>query len=403
MATTTGTILFPIVLDRSRSFPSFHNHFMDALSLLHDLVAANSVNPSLVPGAAGEAEAAEVSRAAMAKAGLDVVMQEAAPGRPNAIGVLEGREPGPSMMFCGHIDTVGVEGMADPFTPRVENGRLYGRGSQDMKSGVAAMIAAAADLARSWTRGRLIVACVVDEEHMSLGAEALVREWRADMAVVTEPTDLRLATGHKGFAWVDVVTRGRAAHGSRPDEGRDAIARMGRVLVALEARDRELRARPPVPIQGTGSLHASIIHGGHELSSYPDRCVLQMERRTVSGEDAASVEREIDYLLAQLRREDPEFQGQATVTAYRPAYSLDAAHALPTAIGQALSRAGRTAEPTGMTFWTDAAILAGAGIPSILFGPGGAGLHSNVEYVNVDDVGTCRDVLVHATRTLTGN
>ncbi len=125
---------------------------------------------------------------------------------------------------------------------------------------------------------------------MSLGAEALVRDWRADMAIVTEPTDLRLAIGHKGFAWVEIVTRGRAAHGSRPDEGRDAIARMGRVLVALEARDRELRARPPVAFQGTGSLHASLIKGGHELSSYPDRCTLQMERRTVSGEDEQVVD-----------------------------------------------------------------------------------------------------------------
>jgi acetylornithine deacetylase len=373
---------------------------MDPLPLLSDLVAANSVNPSLVPGAAGEAAAAEVARAAMMAAGLDVVMQEAAPGRPNAIGMLEGRQPGPSMMFCGHIDTVGVEGMTNPFTPRVENGRLYGRGSQDMKGGVAAMIAAAGVLARSWARGRLIVAAVVDEEHMSLGAEALVREWRSDMAVVTEPTDLRLAIGHKGFAWVDIVTRGRAAHGSRPEDGRDAIARMGRVLVALETRDRDLRARVPVAFQGTGSLHASIIRGGHELSSYPDHCLLQMERRTVSGEDAASVEREIDYLLARLRHEDPEFQGQASVTAYRSAYRLDAAHVLPQAIGAALGRAGQPSEPAGMSFWTDAAILAGAGIPSVLFGPGGAGLHSTVEYVNVDDVTICRDVLVDATRAL---
>ena len=376
---------------------------MDPLPLLADLVAANSINPSLVPGAAGEAQAAEVARAAMAAAGLDVVMQEAAPGRPNAIGVLESRTPGPAMMFCGHLDTVGIEGMTDPFSPRTEGGRLYGRGAQDMKGGVAAMIAAAGVLAKSWSRGKLIVAAVVDEEHMSLGAEALVREWRADMAVVTEPTDLRLAVGHKGFAWVDIVTRGRSAHGSRPEEGRDAIARMGRVLVALEARDRELRARAPVTFQGTGSLHASIIKGGHELSSYPDRCTLQIERRTVSGEDAATVEREVEYVLARLRHDDREFQAQAEVTAYRAAYRLDAGHALPTAMGAALSRAGCSPEPTGMSFWTDAAILAGAGIPSVLFGPGGAGLHSAVEYVNIDDVTTCRDVLVDATRKLTGN
>jgi acetylornithine deacetylase/succinyl-diaminopimelate desuccinylase-like protein len=259
---------------------------MDPIPLLCDLVAANSINPVLVPDAPGEAEVAHVVAHAMARAGLDVVRQDAAPDRPNVIGVLEGREPGPTVMFCGHLDTVGVDGMRDPFVPRIEGGRLYGRGAQDMKGGVAAMIAAAAELVSDWSRGRLIVAGVVDEEHMSLGAEALVRQWRADYAVVTEPTDLRLAIGHKGFAWIDVVTRGRAAHGSRPEEGRDAIARMGRVLVALEARDRELRARAPVPFQGTGSLHASIIRGGAELSSYPAECVLHMERRTVSEETA---------------------------------------------------------------------------------------------------------------------
>jgi acetylornithine deacetylase len=373
---------------------------VDPLPLLHDLVAVNSVNPSLVPGAPGEAAVADVARAAMTAAGLDVVLQEAAPGRPNVIGLLDGREPGPAMMFCGHIDTVGVEGMTAPFTPRMEDGRLYGRGAQDMKGGVAAMIAAAGVLARSWIRGRLIVAAVIDEEHMSLGAEALVREYRADMAVVTEPTDLRVAVGHKGFAWVDIETHGRAAHGSRPDEGRDAIAMMGRVLVALEARDRELRARPAVPFQGTASLHASLISGGRELSSYPDRCLLHMERRTVSGEDAASVAREVEDLIARLRTADTDFRATQTVTAYRSAYRLDPGHPLPTAFTQAVGAAGHSGELAGMSFWTDASVLADAGIPSILFGPGGAGLHSLEEYVRVADVMTCRDVLVAATRAL---
>ncbi len=243
---------------------------MDPIPVLQDLVSVNSINPSLVPGAPGEGAVGEVAADAMRKAGLDVVFQEAAPGRRNVIGVLDAPTPGPAVMFCGHIDTVGVDGMTDPFVPRVEGGRLYARGAQDMKGGVAAMIAAAGAMASTWKRGRLIVAAVVDEEYMSIGAEALVREWRADAAIVTEPTDLQMAVGHKGFAWVEVVTRGRAAHGSRPAEGRDAIARMGRVLVLLEARDRELRARPPSPYQGTGSMHASIITGGRELSSYPD-------------------------------------------------------------------------------------------------------------------------------------
>jgi acetylornithine deacetylase len=375
---------------------------MDPIPLLCELVAANSINPVLVPGAPGEAEVAHVVAHAMVRAGLDVVRQDAAPDRPNVIGVLEGREPGPTVMFCGHLDTVGVDGMRDPFVPRVEGGRLYGRGAQDMKGGVAAMIAAAAELVSGWSRGRLIVAGVVDEEHMSLGAEALVGEWRADYAVVTEPTDLRLAIGHKGFAWLDIVTQGRAAHGSRPEEGRDAIARMGRVLVALETRDKELRARAAVPFQGTGSLHASIIRGGMELSSYPAECVLQMERRTVSGETGESVAREIDALLESLRHDDREFAAAAALTAYRPAYTLDPGHPLAGTFREALTQARLANEPTGMSFWTDAAILAGAGIPSVLFGPGGAGLHSHEEYVLVEDVRTCRDVLIDVVRRLIG-
>jgi len=376
---------------------------MDVVALLSSLVAANSVNPSLVPGAPGEAAAADVAAAAMRGAGLDVVRQDVAQGRPNVIGVLDGRARGPAIMLCGHLDTVGVEGMVDPFVPRVDGNRLYGRGAQDMKGGVAAMIAAAADVAPRWTAGRLIVACVADEEHMSLGAEALVREFRADMAVVTEPTDLQVAVGHKGFAWVGILTHGRAAHGSRPDEGRDAIAYMGRVLTALEARDRELRARPPVPFQGTGSLHASIISGGRELSSYPDRCALQMERRTVIGENDAVILAEVNAMLNDLRARDPDFTAEARVVASRPAYATSADHPLPRTLCAALSRAGRASAPTGMSFWTDAAILAGAGIPSVLFGPGGAGLHSAEEYVKLDDVEVCRDVLVAAIGAIVGS
>jgi acetylornithine deacetylase len=371
---------------------------MDPLPLLRELVSIDSVNPGLVPGAAGEAEAGDACRAALDRAGLDVIVQPVQPGRPNVIGVLEGRALGPALMLCGHLDTVGVEGMADPFVPRIERGRLFGRGSQDMKSGVAAMIAAAAVLASAWTRGRLIVAAVVDEEHASAGAEALVREWRADAAIVTEPTGLAAAVAHKGFAWLEITTRGRAAHGSRPAEGRDAILRMGRVLTALEQLDRDLQAHDPVALEGTGSLHASIIAGGRELSSYPDQCTLQLERRIVSGESGDQVEAEIARLLDRLRHEDADLDVALTRLADRPPYRVDVAHPIVSALQAAIAEAGRSAEPTGMTFWTDAAILGHAGIPTVLFGPGGAGLHGLEEYVNVDDVYVCRDVLVSTAR-----
>jgi acetylornithine deacetylase len=371
-----------------------------AISLLRELVAIDSVNPTLVAGAAGEAHVAQAIAARLRGLGLDVELQEVVPGRPNVIGVLEGRARGRSLMLCGHMDTVGVDGMAAPFDPVERDGRLYGRGAQDMKGGVAAMIDAARLVARAGLpAGRLIVAAVIDEEYASLGADALVTRWRADGAVVTEPTDLQIAIGHKGFAWFALETRGRAAHGSRPREGRDAILRMGRVLHELEALDRRLQASTPHLLMGTASLHASIIEGGRELSSYPDRCALQLERRTVAGETDAGVAREIDDILRRLRAADPEFEASLTPMLARPAYEIAPGHALPQALA-----AARTGLPggndafVGMSFWTDAAVLGSAGIPSVLFGPGGAGLHSVEEYVEIQDVLRCRDALAALAR-----
>jgi acetylornithine deacetylase len=292
--------------------------------------------------------------------------------------------------------------MDAPFSARIDDGRMYGRGSQDMKSGVAAMLGAAAALAPTWTRGKLIVAGVIDEEYESAGAEALVKKWKADAAIVTEPTDLQLAVAHKGFAWLEITTRGRAAHGSRPAEGRDAIMRMGRVLAALEERDRELQARPPAGLQGVASLHASIVSGGRELSVYPDQCVLQMERRTVTGEEGKAPLAEVEAILTRLRAKDAQFEASVRLMTSRPPYSLNASHALPQALAAALMGRKLYAMPAGASFWTDAAILAAAGIPSVLFGPAGAGLHSVEEYVELDSVTVCRDVLVDTVKSYVG-
>jgi acetylornithine deacetylase len=367
------------------------------LRLLRDLVAIDSVNPSLVPGAAGEAAIAAAIAAELRAIGLDVDVEEVAPGRPNVVGVLEGRQPGPTLMLCGHTDTVGVAGMTAPFDPLERNGLLFGRGAQDMKGGVAAMIGAARRLAESGglDAGRLLVCAVIDEEHSSLGADALVCRWHADAAVVTEPTDLAVGVAHKGFAWVEVTTQGVAAHGSRPNDGEDAILKMGRVLTGLETLDRALLAGPAHPLLGTGSLHASIINGGRELSSYPDACTLQIERRTVSGESPETALIEVEDILARARRDDPRFRGTARLVFARPSYEIDGVQNLPRALTEAVRRAGRSAETVGMSFWTDAAVLGGAGIPSVIFGPGGAGLHSVEEYVRLDEVLVCCDALVH--------
>lgn len=374
------------------------------VELLKQLIAVDSVNPSLVPGAKGEAEVARTIAAAMRAIGLDVDIQEAAPNRPNVVGTLEGTTAGRSLMLCGHIDTVGVAGMTAPFEPVERGGRVHGRGSQDMKSGVAAMIDAARVIAESGglAAGKIVVACVVDEEHASIGADALITRWRADGAVVTEPTDLQVAIAHKGFEWVEIETEGRAAHGSRPREGRDAIRLMARVLTGLDEIDRGLQARPPHPLLGTASLHASLIEGGRELSSYPDRCHLQMERRTVPGEAPGAALSEIEGLMTRLRHDDPDFKGIARPMFARPPYEIAADHDLPLAMMKAHRTAAPmhsgTVAPIGMSFWTDAAVLGDAGIPSILYGPVGAGLHSTEEWVDVASVLTCRDALVALAR-----
>ena len=370
------------------------------IHLLRDLVAIDSVNPSLVPGGAGEAGVADRIASALMAARIDVEVTEVAAGRPNVVAVVEGRRPGPTLMLCGHMDTVGVEGMTAPFEPVVRDGRLYGRGSQDMKSGVAAMVDAATEIAHrsGLERGRLVVAAVADEEHASAGAEALVAACTADAAVVTEPTDLRMATTHKGFEWVEVVTRGRAAHGSRPAEGRDAILRMGRVLARLEALDAAFAAGRAHPRLGRASLHASTIHGGQALSVYPDRCTLRLERRTVTGEAPDAGLTEVQAILAALRRAPPELDASARQLLTRPPHEIPDDHPVCRELGRALRRRDLDAAPAAMSFWTDAAILGRAGIPAVLFGPTGAGLHGAEEYVEIESVGVCRDVLVETIR-----
>jgi acetylornithine deacetylase len=367
------------------------------MRLLRDLIAIDSVNPSLVPGGAGETGVAARAADEMRAIGLDVEVTEIVPGRPNVVGVMEGPRPGPCLMFCGHLDTVGVTGMKAPFDPVERDGRIYGRGSQDMKGGLAAMVGAASRLAASGgiKAGRLILAGVADEEYASIGAESLVTRWKADAAVVTEPTDLIVAIGHKGFSWLEISTQGRAAHGSRPRDGRDAILRMGRVMSRLEQLDRDLQSRTPNPVLGTGSLHASLIEGGREMSTYPDRCVLKMERRTIIGESLDTALDEVRLILEELKRQDTDFEASVTFMFGREPYQIAEGHQLTHAICEAVLATGRDARHSGMSFWTDAAILGSAGIPTVIFGPGGAGLHGIEEYVIAEEVLACSDALAH--------
>jgi acetylornithine deacetylase/succinyl-diaminopimelate desuccinylase-like protein len=251
------------------------------IDLLADMVAIDSVNPSLVSGGAGEREVAAYVADWARDAGLEVELLEATPGRPSVVVRARGTGGGRLLLLCGHYDTVTVEGMRDP-SPRVEGDRLHGRGAYDMKAGVAAALIACREAAGLGLAGDVIVAAVADEEHASLRVQEVLATVRADAAIVTEPTELELVVAHKGFVWSEIEVTGRAAHGSRPHPGVDAIVKAGPILVGLGAPDAELGARTH-PLLGRGSVHASVIQGGEELSSYPARCVLGLERRTLPG------------------------------------------------------------------------------------------------------------------------
>ena len=376
----------------------------DSIELLRDLIAIDSVNPSLVPGAAGEKQIADFVAREMRIYGLDVEISEAAPGRPNVVGILKGKNKGASLMLCGHLDTVGVIGMKAPFDPVELDDRMYGRGSQDMKGGVAAMISAARSYALrgGLPAGELIIAAVADEEYASIGAEALVQKWKADAAIVLEPTDLQIGIAHKGFSWVEVTTRGVAAHGSRPRDGRDAILRMGRVLSGLEQLEKQLAARDPHPLVEQPSLHASLIQGGRELSTYPDLCTLQVERRLIPGEANQTALHEIQSILNDLSKSDPEFEAEAKYLFGQPSYELPSDSKVPDLLEASMKKIGKNTTRNGMSFWTDGAILGKAGIPSVVFGPGGAGLHSIEEYVRINEVIACRDAMIEFIRLFCG-
>ena len=372
----------------------------ETLELARDLVRIDSVNPRLVPGAPGEEEIARFVHNFLDHHGVVSDMVEAEPGRPNVIARLPGDDNGPSLLLCCHMDTVSAAGMQDPFEARVENGRLYGRGAHDIKGGLAAMLAATVILSKAPPKGgELLVAAVVDEEYRSSGTEALIETTQADAAIVFEPSELKVMVAHKGFAWFEIETRGVAAHGSRPSEGVEAIAHMGRVLAGLEALDHKLQSLPPHPRLGPPSIHASLIEGGRELSSYPDQCRLQIERRTIPGESETEIVAELNELLNRLSHEDDRFHSECALRFARQPYEISSSHALPQAMARAVERATqRNVEFGGLTAWTDSAILAAAAIPSVIFGPGGAGLHSLEEHVLTQDIFDCRDTLVELAR-----
>ena len=368
---------------------------LDPIPLLADLVRINSVNPDLVPGAAGETGIADFCSAWFKRNGFEVHRLEAVPGRPSVVGIARGSGGGRSLMFNGHYDTVTVDGYdGDPFDPKTVDGRLLGRGSYDMKGGVAAMMVAAARAARSGLRGDILVACVADEEYASIGTAEVAARFKADAAVVTEPSHFEITVAHKGFVWFDILVKGRAAHGSRPELGIDAIAKAGHALVALEALDQRLRAKPTHARLGSGSVHASLISGGQELSSYPGECLIRLERRTIPGETPESCEAELRELLEGITATVENFSYELTRGLDRKPFEVLQSEPIVEAVTRhAAARLGHAPTLRGEPFWTDCALLQEAGIPCLMFGASGGGAHAIREWADVASVRMLADTL----------
>ena len=368
--------------------------YEEVAALTAELVAIDSTNPDLVPGGAGEAEIARFVAGWFESAGLDVELRELGPRRANVIAVARGSGGGRTLMLNAHMD-VGAGGMDEPWTPRIDGTRLYGRGSYDMKASLAAIMLAGRDAASLDLRGDVIVTAVADEEFASIGVQDVVRHMTADAAIVTEPTGLDLCVAHKGFVWLEVETRGVAAHGSLPEEGIDAIAKMGPVLTGLVDLDRELRSRPGQPLLGPSSIHASLIRGGQELSTYPASCLLSIEPRTIPGETIAEVEGQIATILAAAGAADSSFQAEQRTTLVREPFSVALEQPIVDLAQRHLARAtGRDPEIAGAGGWMDSAFLAAAGIPTVIFGPDGEGAHADVEWVDLESATRTADALL---------
>ena len=366
-------------------------------STLRDLVQTNSINPTLVSDGNGEREIASYTARSLDQIGLEASILESTPGRPTVVGVLPGAS-GRSLMLNAHYDTVGIANMIDPFSGAVRQGRLYGRGACDMKAGLAANMAAAKAIVDTGITppGDLVIAAVADEEYASIGTAEVIKRFPTDAAIVSEPTQLQICLAHKGFIWLNVEVIGRAAHGSRYDLGLDANMYMGRFLAELEKLEGSLRNRPGHPLLGPPSLHAAFLKGGTELSAYAARARLQVERRTIPGETEDQVLAELQGIIDHLSAEDETFA--ATVNSFfvrSPFEASPSSNIVRTLANSAAQILGSEPPFTGEMPWMDSALLAEAGIDTVVMGPAGAGAHAREEWVDLDSVSALAHILAH--------
>lgn len=379
---------------------------MPLIDLLSRLVAINSINPDLVPDAPGErAIVGFVSDWLVARGvAVDEISRGVAgAARPSLLCRVPGTGGGRSLLLYAHTDTVGVAGMDAPFAPAIQDGALHGRGAYDMKASLAVLMRVAAETAARPCAGDLYLMIVADEESGSLGTEAVLSEIarrgsRIDACVVTEPSDLRLMLGHRGFATGVITTRGRAAHTARRDEGVDAIAMVARVIVGLEDLDARLNNGPGHPLLGHSAVVASRVRGGSELFTYPAECQAEFVWRMLPGETRAELTAEIEAIFAALRARDPRFDASLAWRLWREPMQV----AADAPIVEALRAAAGNPVACAAPWWTDAALIQAAGIPTAIFGPAGGGIHSVDEWVDLDSLARFETILSNVTRSFCG-
>jgi acetylornithine deacetylase/succinyl-diaminopimelate desuccinylase-like protein len=368
--------------------------------LLAELIALPSVDPAFLPPShpdAGEKRVADFLASVAARNGLEVEFQKALPGRSNLIARLPPRNKiRRTILLAPHLDTVGADD--SQFIPRRKNGRLYGRGACDTKGSVAAMLAALCELANARLRPQeteIIFAGLVDEEHAQAGSRAFAgSKIKADLAIVGEPTKLRVVTAHKGSLWLELETHGRSAHGATPQLGKNAVHEMARVVDLLETDyATRLRGRKH-PLLGTATVNVGTISGGAQPNIVPDRCKISVDRRTLPGETDAGVQREIAAFLRARK-----LSVKVSSAKLAPALPLETDHQLPL-VRQFMRCVGQT-KPLGVDFFCDAAVLSAGGIPSVVFGPGDlAQAHTADEWISLAQLERGKDLLVTFLRSL---
>ncbi|WP_167137927.1 M20/M25/M40 family metallo-hydrolase [Diaminobutyricimonas sp. TR449] len=366
-----------------------------AVELTSELIAIDSVSPSLAPGAPGEERIADVVAGRLAMAGFAVQrIPSSDPRRPNVVAIRDGSRPGRSVVLNGHLDTVPVDRMAEPFVPRVDGDRLYGRGASDMKGGVAGLVVAAEELAALDAPGRQIVALVSDEEDASIGATAVLAELeriagRPDVCLIAEPTWLDIAEAHRGYEVVRVELTGRASHSSQPHEGLDVIPVVAHTLSAIAERDRELQRITPDPQLDRGSLMATVVRAGSAPFTIAASAEILVERRTLPSESADAGYEEVNAILASLEL-PAGMSASARSLIRRSAWQLatdGAAQELSVHLAESLVDAGASKpRRRGFPYWMEAALWDEAGVPTVVCGPAGGGLHAIDEWVDLNQL-----------------